>query len=139
VDHAAVARFSTLASRAVIVKINHRVLGSMVATAALAGVVSLMMPVSAAGQAAGQSSAASRWNPPRLLEHIDVHARALLDGVPRNNYGSPGGGLQIVQTPATWHSPFRAARVIRKPAGQDARASSSEVKMGTAPVPFTPG
>ena len=36
---------------------------------------------------------------PTKLEHIDTHARALLDGVPRNNYGSPGGGLQIVQVP----------------------------------------
>ena len=36
---------------------------------------------------------------PTKLEHIDVHSRALLDGVPRNNYGSPGGGLQLVQVP----------------------------------------
>ena len=39
-----------------------RQLGSLVATAALVGVVSLMMPVPAAGQA----GAARRWNPPRL-------------------------------------------------------------------------
>src|SRR5688572_17363224 len=36
---------------------------------------------------------------PTKVEHIDVHARAWLDGVPRNNYGSPGGGLQLVQVP----------------------------------------
>lgn len=53
-----------------------------------------------------QPAAAARRNEflantdtPTKLEHIDTHSRALLDGVPRNNYGSPGGGLQIVQVP----------------------------------------
>ena len=55
-----------------------------------------------------QPAAAARRNEflantenPTKLEHIDTHARALLDGVPRNNYGSPGGGLQIVQVPGS--------------------------------------
>jgi hypothetical protein len=34
---------------------------------------------------------------PTLLEHVDPHVRALLDGVPRNNYVP--GGMQIVQVP----------------------------------------
>ncbi len=43
-----------------------------------------------------QPAAAARRNEflanvetPTKLEHIDPHARAVLDGVPRNNYGSP--------------------------------------------------
>lgn len=34
---------------------------------------------------------------PTQLEHVDPHVRALLDGVPRNNYVP--GGMQIVQVP----------------------------------------
>ncbi len=51
-----------------------------------------------------QPAAAARRNEflantdaPTKPEHIDIHSRARLDGVPRNNYGSPGGGLQIGQ------------------------------------------
>jgi hypothetical protein len=34
---------------------------------------------------------------PTQLEHVDPHVRALLDGVPRNNYVP--GGMQVVQVP----------------------------------------
>ena len=41
---------------------------------------------------------ANHIDTPTKLEHIDPHARSLLDGVPRANY-DPAGGLQIVQVP----------------------------------------
>ena len=43
----------------------------------------------------------ANFDNPTKLEHIDPHVRVLLDGVPRNTYGSPAAqlGLQIVQVP----------------------------------------
>jgi hypothetical protein len=40
----------------------------------------------------------ANFDTPTKLEHIDPHARSLLDGVPRANY-DPVGELQIVQVP----------------------------------------
>ncbi|MBI3047244.1 MAG: hypothetical protein HYY76_02940 [Acidobacteria bacterium] len=50
---------------------------------------------------------------PTRFEHVDPHVRALLDGVPRNNYVP--GGMQIIQTPgmvAILYESNHAYRVI---------------------------
>jgi hypothetical protein len=57
---------------------KHRVLGSMVATAALVVAVALILPVPAAGQA----PAASRGNPPRLADgHPDMQGHWISDAI----------------------------------------------------------
>jgi len=70
------------------------------------GAVPIVIGEPADGRIPYQPAAAAKRNEflantdvPTKLEHIDPHVRALLDGVPRNTYGSPFAGLQIVQVP----------------------------------------
>ena len=50
-----------------------------------------------AGRGGAKNAAPSDTFTPTKVEHIDPHARSMLDGVPRNNYVP--GGLQIRQIP----------------------------------------